>query len=255
MLDFGSVGRLDDQARDAVTALLLAIDRGSGLSATDALIDLMDAPAAPVDERRLERDVGQLLVRFRGGTRNTAGMFAALFGLVTRHGLGVPTQIAWLFRTLAALEGTLRLLDPEFDLVQAARRQGTSLLDDSLTPESLQDQLGAELVSLLPALRRLPRRLNKITADLEQGKTRLDLRVLGDPDDRSFLLSLTQQMIVAVLASAATVAAIVLLTATGGPQLSPAIGLYTILGYCLLFVGCVLALRALILVFRRSWSL
>ena len=47
----------------------------------------------------------------------------------------------------------------------------------------------------------------------------------------------------------------ILLTATGGPQLSPTIGLYAIFGYCLLFVGCVLALRALILIFRRSWSL
>ncbi len=62
-------------------------------------------------------------------------------------------------------------------------------------------------------------------------------------------------MIIAVLASAATISAIILLTATGGPQLSPTIGLYAIFGYCLLFVGCVLALRALILVFRRSWSL
>ena len=253
MFDFGAVGRLDDQARDAVTTLLLAIDRGSGASATDALIDLMDPPAAPVDERRLERDVGQLLIRFRGGTQNTAGMFAALFGLVTRYGFGVPTQIAWLFRTLAALEGTLRLIDPEFDLVQAARRQGTSLMDTS--PESLRDQLSADLVGLLPTLRRLPRRLNKITADFQQGRTTLNVRLLGDPDDRSFLLNLTQQMIIAILASAATISAIILLTATGGPQLSPTIGLYAIFGYCLLFVGCVLALRALILVFRRSWSL
>ena len=253
MFDFGAVGRLDDQARDAVTTLLLAIDRGSGVSATDALIDLMDPPAAPVDERRLERDVGQLLIRFRGGTQNTAGMFAALFGLVTRYGFGVPTQIAWLFRTLAALEGTLRLIDPEFDLVQAARRQGTSLMDTS--PESLRDQLSADLVGLLPTLRRLPRRLNKITADFQQGRTTLNVRLLGDPDDRSFLLNLTQQMIIAVLASAATISAIILLTATGGPQLSPTIGLYAIFGYCLLFVGCVLALRALILIFRRSWSL
>jgi hypothetical protein len=32
------------------------------------------------------------------------------------------------------------------------------------------------------------------------------------------------------------------------------IGFYQILGYSLLFIGCVLALRALVLVFRRSWS-
>jgi hypothetical protein len=40
----------------------------------------------------------------------------------------------------------------------------------------------------------------------------------------------------------------------GGPQLAYGIGFYQILGYSLLFICCVLALRALVLVFRRSWS-
>src|SRR5215204_5849096 len=39
-----------------------------------------------------------------------------------------------------------------------------------------------------------------------------------------------------------------------GPQLPYCISFYQILGYSLLFIGCVLALRALVLVFRRSWS-
>jgi hypothetical protein len=37
-------------------------------------------------------------------------------------------------------------------------------------------------------------------------------------------------------------------------ELVPGISLYPLLGYCLLFVGCVLALRSLVPVFRRSWS-
>ena len=69
-----------------------------------------------------------------------------------------------------------------------------------------------------------------------------------------FLLGLTHQVIVAMLAAAATVAAILLLIASGGPQLAHGFSFYAILGYCLLFIGCVLALRALELVFRRSWS-
>ena len=61
-------------------------------------------------------------------------------------------------------------------------------------------------------------------------------------------------MIISVLASAATIGAIVLLVAPGGPQLSTdtAIRLFPVLGWGLLFIGCVLALRALVMVFRRS---
>jgi ubiquinone biosynthesis protein len=166
----------------------------------------------------------------------------------------VPPQIAAAFRTFAALEGTLRLLHPSMDLVSAARRHAGELLNQQLSPEALRDRLDSELLKLVPVLQRLPRRLSKISEGLELGRLSVNVRLLANPNDRGFLLGLTQQVIVALLASAATVAAIILLTAPGGPQLAPGISWYAILGYCLLFVGCVLALRALVLVFRRSWS-
>jgi ubiquinone biosynthesis protein len=250
LLDFGSVGRLDDGAREALVMLILAIDRGSSLSATDALMVLMDPPADPVDERMLEREIGQLLVRFRAGTQNTAGMFSSLFLLVNRYGFGVPAQIAAVFRTFAALEGTLRLIDPDLNLVVSARKHGEALF--TVTPTSIREQIEAEALNLLPILRRLPRRLDKITMDLEQGRTSISVRLLEAPEDRQFLVGLTHQVVVALLASAVTVAAILLLGAQGGPQLMPSVALYQLLGYGFLFIGCVLGLRAIILVFRRT---
>ncbi len=78
--------------------------------------------------------------------------------------------------------------------------------------------------------------------------------MLADQADRSFLVALTHQLVIALLASATTVASIILLTAQGGPMLSPSIGFYQLLGFGLLFVGSVLGLRALVLVFRRPWA-
>ncbi|MFC7743203.1 AarF/UbiB family protein [Nocardiopsis composta] len=66
MLDFGSVGRLDSGARTSLGLLLMAIERDDSIAASDALIDLLDRPDE-LDERRLEREVGQVMVRFAGG--------------------------------------------------------------------------------------------------------------------------------------------------------------------------------------------
>lgn len=254
LLDFGSVGRLDDESREALAMLLIAIDRDSSVAATDALLDLLDAPADGLDERLLEREIGQLMVRFRAGTGQHPELFSQLFGLVSRHGFGVPPQVAAVFRTLGALEGTLRLLNPSMDLITSTRRQTGDLLAERLSPPGVGDQVQSELIKLVPLLRRLPRRINKISESLDRGRLSVNVRLLADGRDRDFLLGLTHQVIVAMLAAAATVAAILLLTAPGGPQLAYGISFYAILGYCLLFVGCVLALRALVLVFRRSWS-
>ena len=254
LLDFGSVGRLDDVTREAIARLLLAIDRGSSSTAADALLDILEPPTQPLNDRRWEREVGQLLVRYGSGTRDTSGMFAALFGLVHRYGFGVPPQVAAAFRTLAALEGTLSTIDPDLDLVGSLRGQGGRLLAVQTSPTALRTQIESELISLLPLLRRIPRRLDKITAELEQGSLSVNVRLLGDPRDRDFVLGTVHQVVIAVLASAATLAAIVLIVAPGSPELGAGIALYPTLGFCLLFVGCVLALRSLVLVFRRSWS-
>lgn len=254
LLDFGSVGRLDDVAREAITGLVLAIERGSSTAATDALISLMDPPRHTIDERQLEREVGQLVVRFRRGTRSSGGMFNALFGLVNRWGFGVPPQVAAVFRTFASLEGTLRLLDPDVNLVAGARRHGEELFSATMRPSSLKQQVELEVLSYLPLLRRIPRRLDRISSDLEQGRTSVNLRVLSDTGDRHFLLSLVQQVVVAILASSATLAAVALIIAPGGPLLTPTIGFYDLLGFGLLFVASMLSLRTLVLVFRRSWS-
>ena len=254
LLDFGSVGRLDDLAREALSTLVLSIDRGSSAGATDALLSLMDPPQDTIDERRLEREVGQLLVRYRGGTSSSGGMFGALFGLVNRWGFGVPPQIAAVFRTFASLEGTLRLLDPGLNLVVASRKHGEAMFAAALTPSSIREQVESELIGVLPLLRRLPRRLDRITADLEQGRTTISLRFLAHADDRHFLLGLTHQLVVAVLASSATIAAVALIIAPGGPMLTATVGFYDLMGFGLLFVASMLSLRTLVLVFRRSWS-
>lgn len=254
LLDFGSVGRLDDATREAVGRLLVAVDRGASTSAADALLDVLDPPAEPVNDRRWEREVGQLLVRYGTGTRDTSGMFAALFGLVHRYGFGVPAQVAAAFRTLAALEGTLSVIDPDLDLVGSLREQGGRLLRDQSSRAAVRTQVENELIALLPLLRRVPRRLDKITAELEQGRLSINVRLLGDARDRDFVLGTVHQLVIAVLASAATVAAILLIVAPGSPELGAGVALFPVLGCCLLFVGCVLALRSLVLVFRRSWS-
>lgn len=254
LLDFGSVGRLDDVAREALTTLVLAIDRGSSAAATDSLLALMDPPRTTIDERMLEREVGQLLVRYRGGTRSTGGMFGALFTVVNRWGFGVPPQVAAVFRTFASLEGTLRLLDPELNLVVAARKHGEELFAAGLRPGSIRQQVENELMGVLPLLRRLPRRLDRITGDLEQGRTTISLRFLAHGDDRNFLLHLTHQVVVAILASSATLAAVALIIAPGGPMLTTNVGFHDLIGFGLLFVASILSLRTLVLVFRRSWS-
>ncbi|MDF2806979.1 MAG: hypothetical protein K0S43_1925 [Cellulosimicrobium sp.] len=250
LLDMGSVGRLGEPERLALAAVLLAVDADDAVAATDALLELLDAPA-DLDVRRLERAVGQVIVRFRGASASGA-MFTALFRLVTDAGLAVPSQVAAAFRTFTSLEGTLRLIDPAFDLVAGARATAQPLVRRVVTPEGLRERATSLFLGLAPELERLPRRLAKITSDVEAGRLTVNVRSFAHPDDRAFVTGLVQQVVSTVIAAAAVVAAVVLVSADSGPELVEGLRLFAVLGAALGFVGTVLAVRVLVFAFRGT---
>ncbi|MGW6228232.1 AarF/UbiB family protein, partial [Cellulosimicrobium cellulans] len=250
LLDMGSVGRLGEPERLALAAVLLAVDADDAVAATDALLELLDAPA-DLDVRRLERAVGQVIVRFRGAGASGA-MFTALFRLVTDAGLAVPSQVAAAFRTFTSLEGTLRLIDPGFDLVAGARATAQPLVRRVVTPEGLRERATSLFLGLAPELERLPRRLAKITSDVEAGRLTVNVRSFAHPDDRAFVTGLVQQVVSTVIAAAAVVAAVVLVSADSGPELVEGLRLFAVLGAALGFVGTVLAVRVLVFAFRGT---
>ncbi len=254
LLDFGAVGRLPAPARTALGLLLAAIDRDDPIAATGALIELLGRPDE-LDQRALEGSVGEFSVRYRAGTGSagSAGMFATLFRLVLAHRFVVPAQVAAAFRAIGALEGTLTLISPGFDLLASARTGGGDIMRAAaVRPDAIRQKLESQLAGLLPIIQRLPQRLNKITEDLEQGRLSVNVRLLADRRDRAFVTRLTQQVMVTILAAAATVGAIMLLTSGNGPMLTASLRLYAFLGYALLFVGFVLGLRVLVQVFFRG---
>ncbi len=255
LLDLGSVGRLGSGARSAVGRLLAALERGDSVAGADALLELVDRPDQ-IDERGLERAVGVLLARFAsapGGTGGGAAAFPALFRLVTEHRLGVPPDVAAVFRALATLEGTLLAIEPEFDLVARARESGRARYDNAVRPENLRRAAEDELLSMLPVLRRLPRRIDRVTDALEHGRLSLGIRLFAHPDDRRVVTELLHQVLLTVLGAAAGVMAVLLLgQPETGPAVTESIGLFTLLGYSLLVVAVVLALRVLVVVFRRE---
>ena len=141
LLDFGSVGRLDADSRQTLALLLWAIDADDPGTATDCVLELLDRPAG-LDERELQRSIGKLLARFRGGTGpgGTLKVFSELFTLVIGYHFTVPPEIAAALRSLGALEGTLKHIDPGLDLVAVARSVGRSTMGD-LTPARVKDEI------------------------------------------------------------------------------------------------------------------
>ncbi|CAN5144319.1 AarF/UbiB family protein [soil metagenome] len=254
LLDLGSVGRLDGTTRMAIGGLMAALGRADSLAATDALLELVDRPE-DINERELERALGVLIVRYASpGASAGAAAFSALFRLITAHRFAVPPQVAAVFRTFGTLEGTLLLIDPQFDLLAQARESGSGRVTDALAPQRLRQSAEAELAALLPVLRRLPRRIDRIADAVEQGRLSVNVRLFADGRDRRIITDLLHQALLAGLGAAAGVMAVLLLGYRDGPQVTESVELFALFGYGLLIVAVVLVLRVLIIIFRRDPS-
>jgi ubiquinone biosynthesis protein len=250
LLDFGSVGRIDAGLRTALQRLLLALDRGDPAGLADALLEVVERPGE-LDEPRLERMLGRFLARHIGpGMTPDVTMFTDLFRIVSEHGLAVPPEIAAVFRALATMEGTLTALAPGFDIVAEARRFAAGQLAAQFSPDVLRKTAADELIALLPTLRRLPRRIDRIGGALEAGRFSVNVRLLADPADRRYLTGLLHQVILIALAATSGVMAVLMLGLHGGPAITKTVTLYAFFGYCLLVIAAILALRVLVLVFR-----
>lgn len=254
MLDFGAVGHLDSADRSALASVFAAIDLGDARVLTDALLGLMDRPE-DLDVRALQRSVSALLARYGGGIEygEGAALFSRLTGLFNDYKLVVPEAIAVALRSLAELEGTLRVLDPDYPLVETARREGSDLVKGRFRPEGLKDAAESVLMESLPLLRDLPRQVSGIVGDLQEGRMSVSMRMFRNPGDRAFLTGLLQQVTVAMVAGFCILGGVMLIAfGNGGPKLVDELTWHAAMGYVVLFAGFLMSLRTVAMVLFRG---
>jgi ubiquinone biosynthesis protein len=245
LIDFGSVGRIDRMLRASLRELLMAIDRNDPQALSDALLDLVERPDG-IDEERFTRALGRYTARHLASAGPPGReMFSDLFLLVAQYGLTVPPEVAAAFRALATVEGALGRLVPGFDLVEEARSFAATELARRLSPRQLSRSLADEAAAVLPMLLRLPRRAERISSALEQGRLSINVRVFADERDRRFIQGIVRDVLLAFLGGVAGVLGMLLLSTRGGPRVAGSLRLFDVFGYNMLLISSVLVLRVL----------
>jgi ubiquinone biosynthesis protein len=120
MLDCGMVQWLDEDLREEVEDLLLAMARGDARTMADAVWDLSTSPPSG-GRQRLHSDVAELVADYAGETVSGLDIGAGLSSLteiIHRNHLFLPPGASLLLRMLAELEGTAKQLNPSFQLIE-----------------------------------------------------------------------------------------------------------------------------------------
>ncbi len=186
-IDFGMVGVLDEELKQALVAVLLAFVTRN----PDRLMrvfDNLELLGETTARRRMElgQDISRLIHYYHGmpiGQLSVGRMLQDLSDIVRRHRIVLPVDLVFTFKVIITVESLGRRLDPEFDLVQVARpfveRAQAGRLRDWLS----RDRLGETLEDAVRLLRALPSDAHEILRKLRSGKLKLTFD-LEDLDER-----------------------------------------------------------------------
>lgn len=250
LLDFGSVGRLDRQARQGLRSLLLAIDRQDGAAATTALGQILIAPP-DLDQVATQWSIGDLIMRIEGMPADE--LFNELLRVVVTAGFKVPPSIAAAFRCLGVLEGTLDLVAPDLDVITITRSIAAQVFRETLSPITAVES-GVEQAALaIPMLERVPAQLASIAGRLDRENLGMNFSPLGDPATRAMANHFAQLLSLSVLTMVAAFSGIALVLSDQGPRWADGLYLTTYLGLVLLLVAYVLGSRLVIMTLRHGF--
>lgn len=250
LLDFGSVGRLDRQARLGLRSLLIAIDRQDSAAATTALSHILIPPAG-LDLVATQWAIGDLIMRIDGMPADV--LFNDLLRTVVTAGFRVPPSIAAAFRCLGALEGTLSLLSPDLDVIDATRTIAASVFRESVSPVSSVRSSVEQAALVAPIVERAPAQLASILGRLDRDNLGLSFSPLADPATRSVAHHFAQVISLSVLTVVAAFSGIALVLSEEGPKWSDAMLMTTYVGMVLLLIAYVIASRLVIMTLQRGF--
>ncbi|RXZ46077.1 AarF/ABC1/UbiB kinase family protein [Agromyces binzhouensis] len=178
LIDFGMVGEIDESLRDQLGALFVALVRGDPGRLASALIDLSPTSAG-ADRELLQDDLADFLSRYRlDSLRETpfARMIAELFGILRRHRLRLPREMALLFKALLVIEGLALRLDPEFRLGDTLRPYAQRLARERLSATVLAKRIARATADLGELALDMPGALRRLLEHADEGGIQVHLR-------------------------------------------------------------------------------
>jgi ubiquinone biosynthesis protein len=171
-VDFGITGYLTPGQKELLGNMFLQImdEDAGGVART---VVKMGATRGRPSLEAMERDLQRLLVRYWGLALEdlpVGEMLAEVFKTAYQHKVYLPGDLALLARTIITLEGTGRMLDPEFLLVEAVRPFALRLVRDRMSPLVAGRRALRTLRQAADLAQSFPRRLDDLWDQLEEGE-------------------------------------------------------------------------------------
>ena len=237
LLDFGLLGRLDEDTRAGLGLLLLALAQNRADDVADLIVSL-SLTSTRSDQAGFVQDVRRKLPRFHHRPLASIEAGQALADLqraAIRRDIRLPTSFALVGKTLAQADSIARSLDPKLDPVGLIEEQSLEVMTREAERRLEPNRVAAYAFTQLAPLARLPGRIGHVASELERGTLRIGVVPTGLEELEHNLRSIANRIGAAMIVGALLLSSSLLVRAhsvewlgVAGFCLAAVLGLYMI---------------------------
>ncbi len=177
LLDYGMVGLLDEEKREALVDLFLSISHRD-VKAAVQIVQSIGKPSKPIDNALLRADVRDFVENYYGlplDRLNVGNMLNDFINILTTHAIRCPSDLMLLIRAIVTLEGVGRSLDPEFNLAEILRPYIENVVRERYHPKNIATRLATELRTFGQVAHDLPLQVGRILEKVSKDDLRIQL--------------------------------------------------------------------------------
>ena len=198
LLDFGMVGRISEGLREDIEAMLVAIVNQDVRMLTTLIKRVGNCPS-DLKESALSNDIADFVGQYSTASMSSFDMSGALndfVSLVRRYHITLPNEASMLIKVLITLEGTSRLLNPCFSLMEIMQPFQRMLILKRLSPARQFRKMRRFYMEMEQLSEELPNRISNILEQVQTGSLDVHLvhRRLGPTANRLVLGLMTSAM-------------------------------------------------------------
>ncbi len=176
LIDFGQVGTLTELQREEIVTLIVATIAGDHATIARVLLR-MGTPTARVNLGELRAEIERIrghYFRVSSVDDYDAGGFAEEFMRAAgRFRIKLAPQYTLLAKAAGTLEGIVRQLDPEADIVGITRPYVEQVIAARYSPSAMLKDLVGDASGLGSMVRHLPAQMDQILHDVETGNVQV----------------------------------------------------------------------------------
>jgi ubiquinone biosynthesis protein len=181
MLDYGMVGRLDEELKYQLVDLLAAVLQRDVERVISYLLysgELTDE----VNAKHLRRDLSEFIDDYYEiplHEINAGKLLVDFVEIMTHYRIKFPSDFMLLAKALVTMEGVGRQLDPDFNMISHLRPFMEKLVRDRMSPSTLSRETFRIAQAYSALIKNLPRDIKELLNRINRNKFKIDLEHRG----------------------------------------------------------------------------